>query len=973
MMESLTAERAYRVNLLENSILAPGARILCREAQWLIKSTNIASDGSRVIEAIGVSEFIQGKVARFIESMEQDIQILRPEDTTLINDDSSSFVNSLLFIEASLRQTAPDDHRLYLGQNAAMDLLPYQLWPAYKALQMPRQRILIADSVGLGKTLECGILVSELIRRGKGRRILVVTTKSMMVQFQKEFWSRFTIPLMRLDSNEIQRIKVQIPGNHNPFHYYDRSIISVDTLKQDREYRSYLENAHWDIIIIDEAHNVARRGKEKSASLRAKLAEKLATRSDTLILLSATPHDGSPESFASLMNMLDPTAIANESDYSQNEIRDLFVRRFKKHVLKDLKQHVPERNVVPVEAQASNGEEMVFEKLNSLAFKRIDSYRQATQLFKTTLLKSLLSSPAACLETVNNRLKNLEKVEGNDETLTHDIEQLNELKQLLLQIISPEYFSKYQAMLKLIREDFQWQGRDAKDRLVIFTGRIETLKFLEKHLSNDLKLKPEAIKILNGNLPDDDQNKIVEEFGQEGSPVRILLATEVASEGLNLHYLSHKLIHFDIPWSLMTLQQRNGRIDRYGQTRQPEIRYMLTRSQVERMDEVERIIKVLLTKDDQAIKNIGDPSVFMGVFDPQAEEAFTSKEIEKGTSAEEFSAQLERNATQSTQDIDLFALYSNPDLLSQEDTSISSPKVEEGSLPRIFPNTFEFACKALQALDSRLPNLNINEQERFIEVGFPAELERRYQRLSKEIRPKADRLLHLTDSSKTVMLSMEEARKEEAKWPEKQFLWDIHPFVEWLSDRCLFRFGQHQAPVIQLPTLNPTESAFIMFGSFPNRRGAPVLSRWLSAIFLGNEFQAIEPFGDTLLRSKLGVQSFPNPGIVSLERLQPLRTPAVEQTHNHLIKERESFDQKLAIERKKHEDRLNNLLGNHLEQLEQSFDQDKSLEIRKQQRLQGKKSKKEQIFKDYREWVELSMTTEPVPYIKLVAVLKGES
>lgn len=92
--------------------------------------------------------------------------------------------------------------------------------------------------------------------------------------------------------------------NHNPFHYYDRAIISIDTLKQDREYRSYLEQAYWDIIIIDEAHNVARRGKGQGASQRAKLAERLSTRSDTLILLSATPHDGRPESFASLMTGL---------------------------------------------------------------------------------------------------------------------------------------------------------------------------------------------------------------------------------------------------------------------------------------------------------------------------------------------------------------------------------------------------------------------------------------------------------------------------------------------------------------------------------------------------------------------------------------------------------------------------------------------------------------------------------------------
>jgi SNF2 family DNA or RNA helicase len=120
---------------------------------------------------------------------------------------------------------------------------------------------------------------------------------------------------VRLDSVGIQRIREQIPARQNPFHHFDKSIVSVDTLKNDHEYRTYLEQAHWDIIVIDECQNVAERGVGVQKSQRARLADRLATRSETLILLSATPHDGKPESFASLMNMLDPTAIADRSNY----------------------------------------------------------------------------------------------------------------------------------------------------------------------------------------------------------------------------------------------------------------------------------------------------------------------------------------------------------------------------------------------------------------------------------------------------------------------------------------------------------------------------------------------------------------------------------------------------------------------------------------------------------------------------------
>src|SRR5699024_7573730 len=118
----------------------------------------------------------------------------------------------------------------------------------------------------------------------------------------------------------IQRIRRDMPANYNPFHYYDKTIVSIDTIKRDIEYRTHLENARWDIIVIDEAHNVARRGNH--VAQRARLASLLASRSDALIMLSATPHDGSARSFASLMNMLDPTAIPDPDDYSEKDIKD---------------------------------------------------------------------------------------------------------------------------------------------------------------------------------------------------------------------------------------------------------------------------------------------------------------------------------------------------------------------------------------------------------------------------------------------------------------------------------------------------------------------------------------------------------------------------------------------------------------------------------------------------------------------------
>ena len=315
---------------------APGMRVLIRDEEWMIRKCDPNSYNTYTLQCVGVSPLVRDKTAYFLSDLEK-ITVIDPAKTTLVPDDSARFTRSRLFLESLWRQKIPTDAKLHIGHHAVMDVMPYQLEPAAMSLSRPRQRILMADGVGLGKTLEAGILISELIARGKGRRILVVTVKSMMAQFQKEMWERFSIPLISLDSAKIQRIRRDLPSNHNPFHYYDKTIVSIDTIKRDSEYRVHLENSRWDIIVIDEAHNVAKRG--KSSSQRARLADLLSNRSDTLIMLSATPHDGSARSFASLMNMLDPTAIPDPDNYTEQDIKDngddikgLFVRRFKKDI-----------------------------------------------------------------------------------------------------------------------------------------------------------------------------------------------------------------------------------------------------------------------------------------------------------------------------------------------------------------------------------------------------------------------------------------------------------------------------------------------------------------------------------------------------------------------------------------------------------------------------------------------------------------
>jgi len=331
----------------EVKTFAPGSRLLIRDEEWLVKNALPASSGGSAVRVIGLSELVRNHEAVFLTNID-DIQELKPEETKLAADDSPQYRRSRLYLESLLRRTPPTDEKVYLGHQGALDYAPYQVTPAHKALKALRPRVLIADGVGLGKTVEAGILMSELIKRGRGERILVVAIKSMLAQFQEEIWARFAIPLVRLDSVGLQRVRAKIPSNKNPFYYYDRVIISVDTLKNDAQYRHYLEQCHWDIIVIDECHNVANTG-----SQRNRLASLLARTCDSLILTSATPHNGRAESFANLMNMLEPTAIADETNYTAEEIDGLFVRRFKKDIEDQVAGAFSERRTELVKTNAS--------------------------------------------------------------------------------------------------------------------------------------------------------------------------------------------------------------------------------------------------------------------------------------------------------------------------------------------------------------------------------------------------------------------------------------------------------------------------------------------------------------------------------------------------------------------------------------------------------------------------------------------
>lgn len=955
--------------------LAPGARITLRDEDWIIRRVDISDDGDYALSCDGLSELVRGTTATFLKRLEDDIQLHDPANTELFLDTSPFFTQAHLYLESQRLRTVANDEQIHRADQAAMRSARYQRLPAEKGLAQVRTRILIADGVGLGKTLEAAMLATELDIRGRGRRILVVTQKSMLTQFQKEWWSRFTIPLVRLDSAGIQRIRNYIPAGHNPFNYYDKTIISMDTLKGNNEYRNYLDMSRWDIIVIDECHNVAVRKGDVGSSLRAHLAKNLATKSDTLILLSATPHDGSANSFASLIWLLDPTAISDPEDYTRADLdrKDLFVRRFKK----DIKDQAEGQFLEPVtrrlSAQATPEEEDAYRAVLEIPFTQKGAHRagKPSELQRVGLQKSLFSSPAAAIAYVRNRIDKLNKGLSISTDEEAEITALGSLAKNL-QCITPERFSKYQCLLHSLRDaETAWTGDNSRDRLVIFSERIETLKWLQEHLPVDLNLPENAFTILDGSLSDLDQQTIVERFGQEHDPVRVLLCSDVASEGINLHYQCHRLIHFDLPWSPMVFQQRNGRVDRFGQQHQPRIDYLLTESTVERIKGDMRVIEVLISKDEQISKNIGDPASILRRHSVEEEEAVVADALAKGMNAEQFERQCIDEAKPEDNEEDWeAALFGAPE---EQAHSTVTPELPATETHPLFPDFYSFAEQAIDSIPEA-QGYKKDAQAKMLRLTPPPDLQRRLRRqLPAEVLRETDEYIlsahpGLVEES---ILRAREKNQQGAAWPDIQYLWSQHPISQWLIDRVIGSVGRRRAPVIISPHLAKEEQAFLMLGLIPNRKGQPLIAEWKAVVRKGNEDFNLENFDDFCRRAGLQTRKLPNANKkVQIEPLQRSLGDAVATMQLFVEEQVRHFSAKRQL-----------VVNDKLAQLDELRGaQERQLELRLENLLssvrQSRKARRlkdiNDVFEEYRRWIKDSLEIEPVPFVQVLVAIVGQ-
>ena len=815
--------------------IAPGSIVVVRDEEWLVTSAEQGSDGW-LVKVRGLTELVKETTATFYSSLDEIVPH-DPRDTEVVADASSGYRDSRLWLEALLRKTPfpYGDQTLTVSTQMLADSLGYQRAAVAKALdpQHIRPRILIADAVGLGKTLEIGMILSELVRRGRGERILVVTPKHVLEQMQHELWCRFALPFVRLDSAGIQKVRQKLPATRNPFTYFKRAIISIDTLKSPR-YKAHLQRQHWDAVVIDESHNLTNVG-----TLNNELARILAPNTEALILASATPHNGREESFAELLRLLDPTAVAPDGTFTKDDVASLLIRRHRHHpeVAAEVGSDWAER-AEPVHklVTPSAAEDAVAQELSQTWLHpeggRSPYSGETKALFPWTLAKAFLSSPAALAESLKQRRGKLDPLVPEHAT---ELAALNTLDELNAKALN-DTAGKQAALVQRLKEI--GVGAKSSTRAVVFAERVATLRWLTEYLPKQLGLKPENVAMLHGGLSDVEQQAIVDSFKLETSSIRVLVTGDVASEGVNLHAQCHHLIHFDIPWSLIRIEQRNGRIDRYGQKHPPVISSLILEPSDPDFSGDLRVLSRLLERENQAHGTLGDVASLMGKHSVTDEENAIRDVLVGKSRLDEKIRDIDDVAA--GEDLDAFFAQFDLDETSEDDSASALPQAPRQSL---YADDLTFLDEALKAAFHDVPHAKlesggvgwtVHANHAIAELTPPRDLRQRLGQLPQNYLQHGKVLERLTLATSPEVGNAQLAAAREGKgvagttWPEAHYLGPLHPILDWASDRALSALGRNQIFVIRGDVDAPT---VLLMGTLMNRRG-----QLISRVFSTAEF-----------------------------------------------------------------------------------------------------------------------------------------
>lgn len=629
-------------------IVSPGDRILLRDRPWRVRKVTPAGEGRRIVEIEALDGDSPSELSAVIPP--EEFEPLPSENVTFDMGNLDSFA-SWSRAHLALGATLVRETGLLTGARfGRVALEAYQLAPALRLLAKPRPALLVADDVGLGKTIEAGLAMLELMVRGRASRILIVTPPGLMDQWQNELRDKFGLEFTLIENAAgLAREQTNLPAGTNAWDALPRVITSLDYLKKETV-RNRALRKRWDLVIVDEAHALAESGTPENPyrTQRTRLGLALRKSARGLLLLTATPHNGYSHSFRSLIELVEPTlaTLTGSPEQVRRRVETARVRRMKAQIRRRLpdgreERVFPRRMVqgIPVSLSAEQEKDLL---------RRVASYcsrtaRNAAGTEDAELVgfamqivkKRALSSRAALAKTIDHRLEALRNEEAREEP--PDRSELRDLQadlplgeaaaertaRRILRSVIPRDEQRRKSEIRalsairkmltklpatdpkieaLVAELHQVFAEDPTEKVIVFTEYRDTLEAIQSRLDRDPVLAGRYV-ILWGGLTR--RQRLARQDAFESPEACLLLATDAASEGLNLQRQCRRIIHFELPWNPNRMEQRNGRVDRYGQTREPIIRYLYYPDSPE-----EDVLDQLIAKIEQmAADQISTPDV----------------------------------------------------------------------------------------------------------------------------------------------------------------------------------------------------------------------------------------------------------------------------------------------------------------------------------------------------------------------------
>ena len=582
-----------------------GQCIRIRRRHWLIENIKASKSIPVVLEVRCLDDDAAGQMQLVIPGSEiaiecVDDQLWHQLGSNVPTDAKgySAYLQSLQWNTA----TAADNELFQAPFRAGIEISPYQLTPLAKALDLPRVNLLIADDVGLGKTIEAGLVLRELLLRKRVDFFIVSAPASMAQQWKEELSSKFGLSAEIVDAEFYARMRAERGFGYNPWNSGSAFIVSHSLLR-DEGYMVGLKAILGtprarSMFILDEAHHAAPAHSQAYAtdSQMTFAVRELSKMFEHRLFLTATPHNGHSNSFAALLEMLDPQRFTRGIKVSPGEHDAIMVRRLKSDLRELTDTPFPIRHVDNVELPDSPEDAPELNLFQSLLdFGELEGSKGGHCF--VLLQQRLLSSVAAFRSTLEGEVKKM----ANGDVKIAAIQ--------MLETATRHAFkgdAKSTKLASWIRENMGEGSSWNQRRLIIFSEYQTTIDWLKKQLFEELSIDVESNRIaeFTGNTEKNERERLKARFNADPAkePLRILLCTDAAREGINLQHRCYDLFHFDLPWNPSRLEQRNGRIDRRLQPN-PDVycRYFTYKHRP-----TDRILAALVKKTERINRELGE-------------------------------------------------------------------------------------------------------------------------------------------------------------------------------------------------------------------------------------------------------------------------------------------------------------------------------------------------------------------------------